>query len=197
MGREELLVQQLQAGDEEAFTEVVNLYHRRLVRFASALVGDSSQAEDVVQETWVAAIRGIARFEARSSLQTWLFQICANRARSLRDRDRRTVPVGVMEPVLEPGRFGPNGQWTAPPEPWPDVDTRLLAESLMPTVAEAIERLPDFQRQVVTLRDVEGLTAQEACAVLEISEANQRVLLHRGRARIRLALEYEMRDRKT
>jgi RNA polymerase sigma-70 factor, ECF subfamily len=196
MGKDDLLVKQLQAGDEEVFADVVDRYHRRLVRFATALVGDSSKAEDVVQETWVAALRGIARFEARSSLQTWLFQICANRARSLRDRDRRIVPAGVTELAIEPSRFGTNGQWTTPPDPWPEVDSRLLAESLMPTVAKAIEALPDFQRQVVTLRDVEGLTAQEVCEVLEISEANQRVLLHRGRARIRLALEQEIRDPK-
>jgi RNA polymerase sigma-70 factor, ECF subfamily len=193
MGTEnEVLVTRLQAGDQEAFAEIVEHYHRRLVRFATALVGDPARAEDVVQDTWVAVIRGIARFEGRSSLQTWLFQICANRARSLRHKERRLVPVERTEPTVDRRRFDVGGQWTAPPEPWPEVDDRLMAEVLVPTVRKAIEALPDLQRRVVTLRDVEGLTAKDVCEMLEITEANQRVLLHRGRARVRLAVEQEL-----
>lgn len=186
-------MERLRAGDNRAFGELVDRYHRRLVRFAAAIVGDPDGAEDAAQETWIAAIRGIAGFEGRSSLTTWLFGICANRARSLRDRDRRVVPVGGSEVVVDPSRFGANGQWTAPPDPWPEVDERLLAEDLVPTVERAIEGLPDLQRQVVTLRDVEGLTARETCEIVEITEANQRVLLHRGRTAIRGALEQHLR----
>jgi RNA polymerase sigma-70 factor, ECF subfamily len=192
---DEVLVKRLQAGDEEAFTEAVDLYHGRLVRFAATLAGDPTKAEDVVQDTWVAVIRGVARFEGRSSLQTWLFQICANRARSLRDRERRMVPAGT-EPTVGSTRFGVNGQWTIPPEPWPEVDDRLLADALGPAIRTAIEALPDLQRQVVTLRDVEGLTAKEVCEMLGLTEANQRVLLHRGRARVRAALDSQLQGQE-
>jgi RNA polymerase sigma-70 factor, ECF subfamily len=193
MGKEDdLLVTRLQAGDEQAFAEIVDRFHGRLVRFATALVDSPAKAEDVVQDTWVGAIRGIARFEGRSSLQTWLFQICANRARSLRQKERRTVPMDVTEPTVDRRRFGAGGQWTAPPEPWPEVDDRLLAEALLPTARQAIAALPDLQRRVVTLRDIEGLTAKDVCEMLDITEANQRVLLHRGRARLRLAIEQEL-----
>ena len=185
------LLQRLVAGDETAFAALVDRYHSRLVRFAQGFVADWASAEDVAQETWVAVVRGIERFEGRSSLQTWLFGICANRARSAFGRATRTIPVDPHGPTVEPERFDPTGGWAQPPEPWSAVDARLDAESLLQVVRAAIAELPDMQRQVVTLRDVEGLTSKDVCTVLEITEANQRVLLHRGRARIRAAVEAE------
>jgi RNA polymerase sigma-70 factor (ECF subfamily) len=189
---EHALVQRLQNGDEAAFVEVVENYHPRLLRFAAGLVGSWAAAEDVVQDTWVAVIRGVERFEGRSSLQTWLFQICANRARSAWTKQQRTVPIDTSEPTVDPSRFGSDSAWVQPPEPWDAVDDRLLADAVVPLVRTAIEDLPDMQRQVVTLRDVEGLTSADVCDVLAISEGNQRVLLHRGRARVRRALEQKL-----
>jgi RNA polymerase sigma-70 factor (ECF subfamily) len=186
------LVRRLQAGDESAFVEIVEAYHPRLLRFATGLVGTREAAEDVVQDTWLAVIRGVERFEGRASLQTWLFQICANRARTAWGRQQRTQPVDLSGPTVDPSRFGADRAWVAPPTPWDDVDDRLAADAMVPLVRTAIEELPDLQRQVVTLRDVEGLTSKDVCAVLSISEANQRVLLHRGRAKVRRALELKL-----
>jgi len=186
------LVQRLQSGDEAAFVEVVDAFHPRLLRFAAGLVGSWQAAEDVVQDTWLAVIRGVERFEGRSSLQTWLFQICANRARSTWGREQRAVPMDLSGPTVDPHRFGAERQWVEPPAPWDAIDDRLYADAMLPLVRGAIDDLPELQRQVVTLRDVEGLTSKDVCAVLSISEANQRVLLHRGRARVRGALEQKM-----
>jgi len=192
---ERALVQRLQDGDEAAFAEVVESYHPRLLRFAAGLVGSWAAAEDVVQDTWVAVIRGVERFEGRSSLQTWLFQICSNRARSAWTKQQRTIPVDTSEPTVDPSRFGADSAWVQPPEPWDAVDDRLVADAVVPLVRMAIEDLPDLQRQVVTLRDVEGLSSKDVCEVLAISEANQRVLLHRGRAKVRHALEQKLEGR--
>jgi RNA polymerase sigma-70 factor, ECF subfamily len=191
-GGDEAVVELLRSGDEDAFTELVERYHTRLIRFALAFVASRSAAEDVAQDTWAAVIAGLSRFEGRSSLQTWIFQICANRARTHGGREHRTVPLAPEEPTVEASRFNRAGAWSDPPEPWPSVDDRLEADALAPLVRAAIDRLPEVQRQVVTLRDVEGLTAQEACEVLSISEGNQRVLLHRGRAGVRAAVERGM-----
>jgi RNA polymerase sigma-70 factor, ECF subfamily len=183
------LLERLLAGEESAFSALVDAYHTRLIRFALTFVSNRQSAEDAAQDTWVAVIRGLERFERRSSLQTWLFRICANRARSRRGVDHRTVPVGATEATVDAHRFGPGGAWAEPPEPWSDVDERLTAEVLAPVALAAITELPEAQKQVVTLRDVEGLSSREVCEVLSISEANQRVLLHRARARLRTALE--------
>jgi RNA polymerase sigma-70 factor, ECF subfamily len=188
------LLQRLLAADETAFAQLVDRYHTRLVRFAVAFVGDWSAAEDVAQDTWVAVLRGVERFEGRSSLGTWLFGICANRARSAYGRQARSIPVEPGGPTVHPARFGPQSAWVDPPDPWDDVDARIDAGALLPLVRTAIDALPDLQRQVVTLRDVEGLSGKDVCTVLEISEANQRVLLHRGRARVRHALEQEITE---
>jgi RNA polymerase sigma-70 factor, ECF subfamily len=186
---DEAAIQLLRAGDEATFTALVEQYHTRLVRFAMTFVTSRAAAEDVAQDTWAAVVAGLSRFEGRSSLKTWIFQICANRARSHAGRERRTVPVDPGEPTVDPARFNPSGAWSYPPEPWPSVDDRLEADALAPLVRAAIDRLPEIQSQVVTLRDVEGLSAQEVCDVLSITEANQRVLLHRGRARVRSEIE--------
>jgi RNA polymerase sigma-70 factor (ECF subfamily) len=189
VGTEPDLLDRLRAGDEGAFVELVDTYHSRLVRFAQTFVASRQAAEDVAQDTWIAVIRGVERFERRSSLQTWLFRICANRARSRFGADNRQLPVGTPGATVSGDRFNSQGAWNDPPEPWSDVDDRLVAAVLAPLARSAIEDLPELQRQVVTLRDVEGLTSKEACEVLSITEANQRVLLHRARARIRTTIE--------
>jgi RNA polymerase sigma-70 factor (ECF subfamily) len=187
------LVERLRSGDEAAFAELVDRYHGRLVGLARHFVPSRETAEDVAQETWLALVRGVDHFEGRSALRTWLFQVCANRARTMAVRERRTMTVGPGGPAVEPARFARDGAWSAPPRHWSDaVDDRLEAATLVDHVRKAIEVLPDSQRLVVTMRDVEGLTSEEVCAVLAITEVNQRVLLHRARSAIRRSLEAVM-----
>lgn len=184
------LLASVQAGDESAFTELVERYHGRLVRLAGTFVGRRDLVEDAAQETWVAVVRGLERFEGRSSFKTWLFQICANRARSLAVREQRIVPVEDVTSVSDQPAFAADGSWAIPPEPWAyDADDRT---ELLATVRSAIQDLPWRQLQVITLRDVEGLSAQEVCEVLVLSESNQRVLLHRARVRVRAAVAAEV-----
>lgn len=187
------LVAKLQAGDERAFTALVDRYHLPLVRLASTYVPSRAVAEEVVQDTWLGVVRGIDRFEGRSSLKTWLFRILVNRARTTGQRERRSVPVSDPEPSVDPNRFDAKGSWNEPPVPWTDeVDDRLLAEGLSDRIRAAIADLPPGPRQVVMLRDLEGLSAVEVCDILEVTEGNQRVLLHRGRSRLRRVLEQEL-----
>lgn len=187
------LVQRLRSGDESAFAELVDAYHPSLVRVAMAFVRSRAIAEEVAQDTWVAVLRGIGRFEGRSSLKTWTFHILANRARTTGVREQRTVAVDVGDSSTVDGRrFDDVGAWADPPAPWTDaVEDQIEAVKLAERALAAIAELPGSQRAVVTLRDVEGLSSREACDVLDISEANQRVLLHRGRARVRATLEHE------
>jgi RNA polymerase sigma-70 factor (ECF subfamily) len=183
------LVTRLRAGDERAFVEVVDRYHTTLLRFALGFVPSAAVAEEVVQETWLAVVRGIDRFEGRSSLKTWLFRIVANRARTVGVRERRQSSEG-HHPAVDPARFGGDGAWVVPPETWTDdVVERLVAGQEAERIKACLAGLPDGQRQVVLLRDVEGLSSREVCDVLGLSEVNQRVLLHRGRSRVRQALE--------
>ena len=141
-------------------------------------------------------LRGVERFEGRSSFKTWLFRILVNRARTSGVREHRHLPLDPAEAAVSPDRFDGTGAWSEPPVAWEsDVDDRLVAESWGPTLRQAIDTLPERQRNVVLLRDVEGLPSQDVCAVLDISEGNQRVLLHRGRSRLRAALEDELRTR--
>lgn len=189
MGTQRDLLDRLRTGDEAAFVELVDTYHTHLVRFAQTFVTSRQAAEDVAQDTWIAVIRGVERFEHRSSIKTWLFRICANRARTRFGTDSRQVPIGAPGTTVSGDRFDSQGAWSDPPEPWSDVDERLTAAVLAPLALAAIKELPEPQRQVVTLRDVEGLTSNETCEILSITEANQRVLLHRARARIRSTIE--------
>lgn len=188
------LVVRLRAGDEEAFASLVERYHPSLLRLAETMVPSRAIAEEVVQETWLGVLRGIGRFEGRSSLRTWLFHILVNRARTTGVREKRRAPAFTeWIPAVEPSRFGKDGAWLDPPTPWPDdVDDRLAAQVLADRVRARLSQLPDLQRQVVTLRDLEGLSAAEVCELLGITDANQRVLLHRGRSRIRSMLEHEL-----
>jgi RNA polymerase sigma-70 factor, ECF subfamily len=187
---DEELLRRLCAGDEQAFGGLVDRYHGRIVRLAQTIVGRHELAEEVAQETWIAVLRGASRFEGRSSVRSWLFAICVNRARSTSGREFRTPSVDATSPSVDPSRFTSSGQWVTPPEDWSAVvDDRLLAAKLAAEAQVAIADLPEVQRQVVTLRDVEGLSSTEVCHVLSLSAANERVLLHRGRSRIRAALE--------
>ena len=183
----------LRAGDEQAFVALVERYNGSMLRLASSFVPSRAVAEEVVQETWLALLRGLVAFEGRSSLKTWLFSILVNRARSAGVRESRTVPVADAGPVVDASRFGPSGAWSVPPEHWiEEAESRVDAAKLAGLLRPAIDGLPARQREVVLLRDVEGLTSTEVCTVLSISEANQRVLLHRGRGKLRQVLETEL-----
>jgi RNA polymerase sigma-70 factor, ECF subfamily len=187
------LVVRLRSGDEEAFRVVVQRYHASLLRLAQTMVPTRAVAEEVVQDTWLGLVRGINRFEGRSSLRTWLFHVLVNRARSTGAYERRPATGSTAGPAVDPSRFGPQGNWADPPVPWPDeIDDRLVAGELAKRIRPWIDELPDMQRQVVTLRDVDGLSAEEVCDLLGLTEGNQRVLLHRGRSRLRSMLEREM-----
>jgi RNA polymerase sigma-70 factor (ECF subfamily) len=186
------LLQRLRAGDEQAFVVLVRRYHDSMIRLASSFVPSQAVAEEVVQDTWMGVLRGIGGFEGRSSFRTWLFRILVNRARTAGARERRSVAIGDAGPAVDQSRFDEAGAWVAPPEQWiEDVDDRLRAGKMAHRIRSAIEDLPSRQREVVTLRDVEGLSSDEVCHVLEITDGNQRVLLHRGRSRVRQVLETE------
>jgi RNA polymerase sigma-70 factor (ECF subfamily) len=164
-----------------------------MVRVASSFVSSAAVAEEVVQDTWLGVLRGIDGFAGRSSFRTWLLRILVNRARSTGVREHRSVAVGDAGPAVDRSRFDASGAWMSPPQHWvEDSEDRLLAEGLADQIHVALGELPARQREVVVLRDVDGLSGPEVCDVLEISEANQRVLLHRGRSHLRQALESEL-----
>lgn len=188
-GSEAELLSRLRAGDEAAFAELVGRYHRQLIRLARVFVSRDELAEDVAQEAWLALLTGLDRFEARSTLRTWLFQICINRARSIGARENRTVPVEHIEPAVDAAQFNAAGAWTSPPVPWPDQIGAADDLAILDSIRHAISELPQLQQLVVTMRDIDGLTGRQVCEVLSISEANQRVLLHRGRTRVRRTLD--------
>ena len=190
------LLARLRDGDEQAFVLLVGRYQGSLLRLARTFVPSDSVAEEVVQDTWMGVVRGVDRFEGRSSFKTWLFRILVNRARTSGVREHRHVPFDPTEPSVSPERFDRSGSWAEPVVPWEsDVDDRLLAAAWGPVLRAAVDGLPGRQRDVVLLRDVEGLPAEDVCTVLDITEGNQRVLLHRGRSRLRTVLEGEWRAR--
>lgn len=190
MPAENQLLDRALTGDESAFVELVDLYHAPLLRFARTFVRQPSHAEDVVQDAWVGVLRGLERFERRSSFKTWMFRIVANRARTRAVREQRYVQFEITEDGTDTSdNFTPEGRLKAPPKEWQMTPERLLLSvETRALVDKALEQLPDNQRVVVTLRDIEGLDAVDVCNVLEITETNQRVLLHRGRTRVRAAL---------
>ena len=200
-GPERAIVERLRAGDEAAFGELVRRHHRAMVHFAESFVPTRAIAEEVAQDAWLGVIKGIDRFEGRSSLSTWIFRIVANIARTRGERERRTVTIAEEvasgTPSVPPRRFtGPPGRgvWSEPPAPWSDLpDERLLVQSTFDRVAVIAAGLSENQRRVFVLRDIEGMTSTEVCALLDISEVNQRVLLHRARSRVRAGLEDELR----
>jgi RNA polymerase sigma-70 factor, ECF subfamily len=204
------LLASLRAGDEAAFAELVAAWSPSMLRIARSFVGTWQAAEDVVQDTWLGVIRGLGNFEGRSSLRTWMLSILANRARSRATRDRRLVLWSdLMEPAgdgdagswVDPARFRGAGDeypghWTASGEPVPwreQPETSAISREALEVLVAALDTLPPRQQTVVRLRDVHDLTSQEVCEVLDISPENQRVLLHRGRSRLRAALELHYR----
>jgi RNA polymerase sigma-70 factor (ECF subfamily) len=183
-------LKRLRAGDEAAFVALVGAHHDAMVRLATTFVSSRAIAEEVVQDTWLAVVRGIERFEGRSSLRTWLLAILVNRARTAGTREARSVAIGDAGPAVDGARFDTTGHWAAPPEHWvEDAEARLGAAELAGRIRTALAELPPRQRAVVMLRDVDGLRSDEVCEVLALSSANQRVLLHRGRSQLRQALE--------
>jgi len=194
---DEALLGLVRDGDESAFIALVTRYNGSLLRVARTFVPNDAVAEEVVQDTWIGVVRGIDRFEGRSSFKTWLFRILVNRARTSGVREHRHDTFDPTEPAVGPDRFDPTGAWAEPVVPWEsDVDDRLVAATWGPSLRAALDALPERQRDVVLLRDVEGLTGDDVCDVLGISEGNQRVLLHRGRSRMRAVLESDLAARE-
>ena len=189
----ELLVR-LRSGDERAFVSLVQRYQEQMLRLATSFVPNQAVAEEVVQDTWLALLRGLDRFEGRSSLKTWLFSILVKQARTTGTKEHRSVPVPDPEPAVDPARFDAGGSWADPPEQWVEAaEGRLEAGKLADRLRALMDELPARQRQVVLLRDVDELSSEEVCSVLAISDGNQRVLLHRGRSRLRQLFEDEFR----
>jgi RNA polymerase sigma-70 factor (ECF subfamily) len=203
---ESALVAALRAGDEAAFAQIVDSYSGSMRRVALTFVRTREVADEVVQEAWLGVIRGIDRFEGRSSVKTWIFRILTNVAKTRAEREARSVPFSSIDPLegepsVDPDRFfgpedpGPTGGWSSPPASWRAVpEERLLARETQAVIDRAIEALPDTQRVVITLRDVQGFDSDEVRNVLELSETNQRVLLHRARSKVRAAIEDYLRE---
>ncbi len=193
------ILARLRAGDEAAYAEIVRRYHGALVRVAAAHVRSAGLAEEIAQDAWLAVLNGIARFEGRSSFRTWLFTIAANLAKTRGAREARSVPFSALardeseqERPVEEGRFQADGHWSEPPAEWRDPESRLRSSETLARIERVIAELPEAQRTVITLRDVRGLDADEVCRALGISDGNQRVLLHRARAKVRRLLEAEL-----
>jgi RNA polymerase sigma-70 factor (ECF subfamily) len=191
------VVAALRARDEAAFVMLVEELSPSMLRVARMYVSTRAVAEEVVQETWLAVLTGIDGFEGRSSLKTWIFRILANRAKTRGEREGRTVPFSSLAvddedrgPAVEPDRFVADGHWASPPTSWAELpEARLLGDETLAVIKAAIDELPETQRTVITLRDVEGWSSEDVRNVLELSESNQRVLLHRARSKVRRALE--------
>jgi RNA polymerase sigma-70 factor (ECF subfamily) len=197
---ESRLVAGLRAGDEAIFREVFERIDPMLRRLVRSYISADAIAEEVVQETWVAVINGIDRFEGRSSLTTWIASILFNQARRHGGRERRAVPFAELAPAhedgasVDPSRFQSDeaawpGHWATPPRPWQRPERRLLSLELRQHLRDALEQLPERQRLVVALRDIDGCSSDEVCEILGLSAENQRVLLHRARSRLRDELE--------
>jgi RNA polymerase sigma-70 factor (ECF subfamily) len=190
------LLARLRNGDEAAFVTLVSRYNPSMLRVARTYVPNSTLAEDAVQEAWIGVLRGLEQFEGRSSVKTWIFRILINRARTVGTREPRHLPLPNDEPAVDPLRFGAGGAWAKPLQSWEsEVDDKMVAESWTLALGAALNDLPPRQREVVVLRDVEGLSGMEVCDLLALTEVNQRVLLHRGRSSLRSALESDLEER--
>jgi RNA polymerase sigma-70 factor, ECF subfamily len=197
------LLEQLRAGDEQAFSQVVSEWSPMLLRLAMAHTPSRAAAEEVVQDTWVAVLGGIDRFEGRSSLRTWVISILLNKARTKGERERRVLPFSLLrrreeegrdEPSVPPDRFqGRRGEspgaWARPPAEWASPEETLASDAARTAMLEAIAALPPRQRDVITMRDILGLSSEEVRNALEVTATNQRVLLHRARSKVRAVLE--------
>jgi RNA polymerase sigma-70 factor, ECF subfamily len=202
-GNDAELVEALRRGDEPAFRALVDELTPALMRVALAHVPSRAVAEEVVQDTWVGVIKGIDRFEGRSALRTWIFQILLNTARTRGQREKRTLPFsffrrggeeGRDEPAVDADRFQGRrdanpGHWSRPPVEWSSPEEKLASDGAREVLLQAVAELPPRQREVITLRDIQGYSAAEVCNALELTETNQRVLLHRARSKVRAALE--------
>ena len=197
---EHALLERLRAGDERAFEALVERHYPTMLAVARHYVSSRAVAEEVVQEAWLGVLNGLDRFEGRSSLRTWILRILVNRAKTRGARDARIVPFASLtpqgeEPAVEPGRFrDPDdpfpGHWRAYPGNWQRLPEEALADrETLDVVLSTIHRLPPPQRIVITMRDIQGCDAEEVCEALDVSEGNQRVLLHRARSKVRRALE--------
>jgi RNA polymerase sigma-70 factor (ECF subfamily) len=193
----------LRGGDEAAFADLIALHHAALLRMARTYTTDAALAEELVQDTWIAFLESLGRFEGRSSIKTWLFRILMNVARARLRKESRTVPLSTVadrdEPAVEPRRFharwlpGIGGHWSEPPAPWAELpEEQALASETRAAIEAAMAELPEQQRQVMVLRDIEGFAAEEVCNLLGLSDTNQRVLLHRARSKVRRALAPRM-----
>ena len=199
MPPEEVLLARLRAGDDTAFATVLDAWSPAMLRVARRCVPTPDLAAEVVQDTWLAVVEGLSGFEGRSSLKTWVFRILLNKAQRLGGRESRTVPYSSLAPddegpTVDPSRFqGPNepfpGHWREWPDPWPEPEDAALARELRQRAGAALAELPERQRVVLALRDIEGYDTAEVCSILDITAANQRVLLHRARAHVRRRLE--------
>jgi RNA polymerase sigma-70 factor, ECF subfamily len=194
------LLARLRAGDERAFEALVQRHYSTMLAVAQTYVRTRAVAEEVVQEAWLGVLKGLDRFEGRSSLKTWILRILVNIAKTRGAREARSVPYASLapegdEPAVEPERFrGPGdafpGHWRAYPGDWHRLpEESLLERETLGVALDAIERLPPAQRTVIVMRDIQGCAPEEVCAVLDVSDGNQRVLLHRARSRVRAALE--------
>jgi RNA polymerase sigma-70 factor, ECF subfamily len=197
------LVERLRASDADAFAEVVRAWSPMMLQAARAYVSTDASAQDVVQDTWLAMIRGLDNFEGRSSLRTWILAILSNIGRSRGAREARTLPWSSLGPAddsgpaVDPDRFrGPDDQWPrhwtqlGKPRPWPrSPEDEIMTADIHSQLESGLAELPEQQRTVVALRDVHGLSSDEVCSLLGLSATNQRVLLHRGRSRLRGLLE--------
>jgi RNA polymerase sigma-70 factor (ECF subfamily) len=206
-GRDERELAALRAGDEAAFLALVSRHQSAMLRIAMTYVRSRAVAEEVVQEAWIGVLRGLHRFEGRSSLRSWIFSILVNCAKSRGAHELRTIPMSALSPdpdddapSVTPDRFRQDGDrwaghWSDPPEPWPD--ERVASAELVALVREALETLPATQRTVMSLRDLDGWESEEVCELLGVSEGNQRVLLHRARSKVRALVERRLgrRDR--
>ena len=197
---DEQTVAALRAGDERAFRELFARTYPMMMRVARGYVASDAVAEEIVQDTWLAIVTGIDRFEGRSALGTWIFSILTNQAKTHSARERRALPLTCVgprdaeEPVVDPDRFQKDdeawpGHWATPPRPWHKPERRLLSLETREHLKDALAELPERQRLIVGLRDIDGHSAEEVCDLLGLSQENQRVLLHRGRSRLRAVLE--------
>jgi RNA polymerase sigma-70 factor, ECF subfamily len=202
---EALLIQRLRDGDERAFDDAVERFYPAMIAIARSYVRTRAVAEEVVQEAWLGVLRGLDRFEGRSSLKVWVLRIVANIARVRAVREARSLPFSSFElegdePAVDPDRFHPGGDrfpghWRSYPTDWRTLpEAKLLSGETLELVQRAIGELPEAQRLVITMRDVAGCTSAEVCDALELSEGNQRVLLHRARAKVRARLERHIDD---
>jgi RNA polymerase sigma-70 factor, ECF subfamily len=193
------LIAMLRSGNEAAFASLVDRYSGTMLRLAMIYIRARAVAEEVVQETWLAVLEGLSRFEGRSSLKTWMFRILTNVAKTRAQREGRSVSFSALsdddsdavESAVDPDRFLPTGHWVSFPSAWEEMpEERLLSQETYACIERAIENLLPSQREIITLRDIEGWTSEETCSALGISEGNQRVLLHRARSKVRRTLEH-------